>query len=108
MPPSTFASMLLLLSSLAMARYYHLFTIHYSTTPTYQFNEQALGALCVIDRKARALTGPQAEALKALARLTVNQLELRSRTIQLQETQNQLQVYYFPYKRIQKRVLILF
>lgn len=56
---------------------------------------KALGALSVIDRKARALTGPQAEALKALARLTVNQLELRSRTIQLQEAQNQLQVSPF-------------
>lgn len=63
----------------------------YAAAPLVTGDGKALGALCVIDRKARALTGPQADALKALARLTVNQLELRSRTIQLQETQTQLQ-----------------
>lgn len=63
----------------------------YAGAPLVTADSKTLGALMVIDKKARALTAGQTEALRALARLTVNQLELRSRTIQLQQTQGQLQ-----------------
>lgn len=64
----------------------------YAAAPLVTADNQALGALCVIDRKARSLTTPQTEALRALSRLTVNQLELRSRSMQLQEAQHKLQI----------------
>lgn len=66
----------------------------YAGAPLVTADNKALGALCVIDRKARALTPAQSETLRALARLTVNQLELRSRTMQLQEAQTQNQTLH--------------
>lgn len=63
----------------------------YAGAPLVTADNKALGSLCVIDKKARSLTATQNSAMKALARLTVNQLELRSRTMQLQEAQTQLQ-----------------
>lgn len=49
----------------------------YSGAPLITADGHALGALCVIDRKPRTLTPAQQEALEALRRQVVAQLELR-------------------------------
>lgn len=66
----------------------------FAAAPLVTTDNKALGALCVVDKKARSLQAFQVEALKALSRLTVNQLELRSRSMQLQDAQHKLQVNY--------------
>ncbi len=48
----------------------------------------ALGTLCVIDRKPRELSPEQTEALKALSRLVLGQLEFRRNLILLREALN--------------------
>jgi diguanylate cyclase (GGDEF)-like protein/PAS domain S-box-containing protein len=49
----------------------------YAGTPLRASNGEALGTLCVIDRKPRELTDGQKEALSALARQVMAHLELR-------------------------------
>ncbi len=48
----------------------------------------ALGTLCVIDQKPRELEPEQKEALKALSRLVLAQLEFRRNLILLKEALN--------------------
>ncbi len=60
----------------------------YAGAPLISPSGHALGTLCVIDQQARHLAPEQTVSLQALARLVVNQLELRQRVIDLQhETQ---------------------
>jgi two-component system, NtrC family, sensor kinase len=50
----------------------------------------ALGTLCVIDRVPRELSPEQAQALQALGRQVISQLELRLNLAQVQQTSNEL------------------
>jgi GAF domain-containing protein len=49
----------------------------YAGAPLITTDGFTLGTLCVIDRKPRVLSGDQIEALQALSRQVVSQLELR-------------------------------
>lgn len=54
---------------------------------------EALGTLCVIDQVQRTLTDPQINALRALSRQVMAQLELRRHVRLQQENQNLLKAY---------------
>jgi PAS domain S-box-containing protein len=56
----------------------------YAGVPLITPEGYAIGTLCVMDLKPRELTVEQQEALRALARQTTNQLELRRSVIELQ------------------------
>jgi diguanylate cyclase (GGDEF)-like protein len=56
----------------------------YAGAPLVTSEGHALGVLCVIDRVPRFLEGTQLEALRALSRQVVAQLELRRSNLQLQ------------------------
>ena len=57
----------------------------YAGAPLVNSEGFRLGSLCVIDRKPRKLTPEQSIALEALARLVVNEMELRRVSSQLAE-----------------------
>lgn len=54
----------------------------YAGAPLRMSSGERIGTLCVIDRQPRQLTESQREALAHLARVTVQALEMRERTIQ--------------------------
>lgn len=57
----------------------------YAGAPLLTPEGHGLGSLCVIDRQARKLSAEQSSALEKLARLVVNQLELRRVSYDLAE-----------------------
>src|SRR3989441_990568 len=58
----------------------------YAGAPLINEDGYALGTLCVVDRAPRELVPEQKEALKALSRLVVAQLEFRRNLLLLKET----------------------
>jgi GAF domain-containing protein len=58
---------------------------YYAGAPLIAPDGRALGALCVMDRTPRTLTAEQSEALRALSRHVVSQMELRRQTRQLRD-----------------------
>jgi len=57
----------------------------YAGAPLINEDGYALGALCVVDKSPRELSPDQREALKALSRLVVGQMEFRRNLILLKE-----------------------
>src|SRR5437899_10797978 len=60
----------------------------YAGAPLINEDGYALGTLCVVDRSPRELTFDQKEALRALSRLVLAQLEFRRNLILLKEALN--------------------
>src|SRR5207247_2540780 len=60
----------------------------YAGAPLINGDGYALGTLCVVDRSPRELTFDQKEALRALSRLVLAQLEFRRNLILLKEALN--------------------
>jgi GAF domain-containing protein len=60
----------------------------YAGAPLINEDGYALGTLCVVDRSPRELAPDQREALKALSRLVLGQLEFRRNLIFLKEALN--------------------
>ncbi len=64
----------------------------YAGAPLITAEGHALGVLCVIDHEPRQLNASQEEALRALSRHVMTQLELRRRTRELIESDERLQM----------------
>ncbi len=62
----------------------------YAGAPIYGHNDMPLGTLCVIDSKPNQLTSAERNALRALSRQVMSQLELRRKVKQLATAQKKL------------------
>jgi GAF domain-containing protein len=58
----------------------------YAGAPLVSPHNHALGTLCVLDHKPRALTRKQRETLRLLSRVAMNELEWRRRTLALKQS----------------------
>ncbi len=65
----------------------------YAGAPLVTPEGYAVGTLCVIDTKAKGTGRTQLEALKALARMVVMQLEYRRLALELKSTREDLELY---------------
>jgi diguanylate cyclase (GGDEF)-like protein/PAS domain S-box-containing protein len=65
----------------------------YAGAPLITPNRQVLGTLCVIDRVPRELTVAQKEALSALSRQVVAQLELKRTIAELQDSERRFKTF---------------
>ncbi len=63
----------------------------YAGVPLVSRDGHALGTLCVIDRVPRELTGQQIEALQALGRQAVTEMELRRYSLELARAREEIQ-----------------
>lgn len=62
--------------------------VFYAGAPLITPDGMAVGSLCLMDYKARSLSGAQQAALQALARQTVLQMELRHKLLKINKTIN--------------------
>lgn len=76
----------------------------YAGAPLVTSSGHALGTLCVIDREPRELTTKQKEALSALSRQVVAQLELRETLAKAQASAKQMQRYHEELENAQRRL----
>ncbi len=64
----------------------------YAGAPLIDPHGHRIGALCLMDRRARELTRRQENALRALSRQVMAQIDLRRQAIELQESENRLRL----------------
>jgi diguanylate cyclase (GGDEF)-like protein len=76
----------------------------YAGAPLVTPNGDALGTICVIDRTPRDLPARKIEALRALSRQVVAQLELRRVVVELNRSAIELQSYQRQLERYQKQI----
>lgn len=76
----------------------------YAGVPLVTPTGEALGTLCVLDRTPRSLTPEQLEAMRALGRLVVSQLEMRSSLAKLEQTVMESERYVVQLEEYQRSI----
>jgi diguanylate cyclase (GGDEF)-like protein len=76
----------------------------YAGAPLVNPEQQALGTLCVIDRRPRQLDAAQLRALEALSRQVVAQLELRRHATELRHAMAQRDAYLGRLRKYQREL----
>jgi diguanylate cyclase (GGDEF)-like protein len=76
----------------------------YAGAPLVTPDGHALGALCVIDRAPRELPPEKIEALRALARQVVGQMELRRVVAELERSSAELRAYQRQLEEYQRQI----